>query len=363
MTTPSTHSARAQDASGRSRLGRRDGQRWRVRTTLAAASVLALTFAAPATAAATAKGGGHVDHRTYRASTGTNDYLVYVPRGWKPTDRLPLYVMVHGCGTTATQQMGASLLNPLADRERFIVAYPDNGGQCWGALFNKKNTVRGGGDADIVAGITREVISHYRANTQRVYLAGMSSGAFQTSATGAAYPDLYAAIGVAAGGGYGMDVGCILLFDSAAPYYAQQAVAQMGRRAHVMPTFTIGGDRDPLGDRPWPGGCTRLAYKQWLATNNLLKPGTRGDTFRPNPTTTTGQVPGGYTWAKELAGDRNGCQISERWTVHGMNHAWSGGSTDPKYADYTDPKGPSASQASWRFFRRFTLSGGNTTCR
>ncbi|MCZ1004105.1 hypothetical protein O1M63_49175 [Streptomyces mirabilis] len=122
-----------------------------------AANCLALVFAPPVLSAErsdTAGVAGRVDHRTYEGSTGVNDYLVYVPERWKPSERLPLYVMVHGCGTTAEQQMHANLLNPLADRERFLVVYPDNGGQCWRAVSNDKaSTTRGGGgDADIVAG-------------------------------------------------------------------------------------------------------------------------------------------------------------------------------------------------------------------
>jgi poly(3-hydroxybutyrate) depolymerase len=337
---------------------------------VAMASVLALLITPPALASGaddTAGGRGRVDHRTYHAKTGVNDYLVYVPRGWKKTDKLPLYVMVHGCGTTAEQQMHANLLNPLADRERFLVAYPDNGGQCWRAVVNDKASVTrgGGGDADIVAGITRQVISGYHADSERVYLAGMSSGAFQTSATGAAYPDLYAAIGVSAGGGYGMDfLTCMILPDLAARLYAPGTVAQMGSRAHVMPFFSIGGTRDPLGQQPGLGGCARLATIEWLATDNLLRPGKHGDAFREDPAPTrTGQVPGGYSWTMKVARDSRGCQISQRWIVDGMVHFWSGGTTDPTYAGvFNDPKGPSASEASWRFFKQFTLSHGNTAC-
>jgi poly(3-hydroxybutyrate) depolymerase len=328
-----------------------------VLTALTTASVLAF-LAAPPASADTAGGAGRVDQRTYQATTGVNTYLVYVPQGWKETDRLPLYVMLHGCGTTADQQMHISLLNSLADSERFIVAYPDNGGQCWRAVSNDKASVTrgGGGDADIVAGITREVISNYHVDSERVYLAGFSSGAFQTSATGAAYPDLYAAIGISAGAGYGMDIlSCLTMSDSDAPKYAPQAVTQMGSRARVMPFFTIGGTFDAIGENPTLGGCTRRAYIAWLATDNLLKPGTNGDTFRDDPaSTTTGQVPGGFTWTRKMARDTSGCQISERWIVDTMGHDWSGGTTAPQ--------GPSASQASWRFFKKFTLHGGNTTC-
>jgi poly(3-hydroxybutyrate) depolymerase len=345
-----------------------------------------------------AGGLGHVDHHPYEGPGGTevNDYLVYVPEDWQPTDRLPLFVMVHGCGTTAYQQMQANLLNPIADRERFIVAYPDNGGQCWRAVSEdatldaagRPNTTRGGGgDADIIAGMTRQVIDAYGVDTERVYMIGMSSGAFQTSATVASYPELYAAAGVAAGPGYGMAVTCLGYPEAVIPRYAQATVEQMGERARVVPFFTIGGDQDPLGEQPSAGvaGCARLAYLEWLYTNNLVQPGSApvpglgvlvpgagaGDTFQHDPaSTTTGQVEGGYAWTRHLARDRRGCQIAERWIVHGMGHYWSGGSTDPAWWDvqwngamgFNDPKGPSASQASWDFFKQFTLSGGNTAC-
>src|SRR5207248_1903462 len=143
------------------------------------------------------------------------DYLVYKPAGWKKKEHLPLYVLLHGCGTTANQMMGSTLLNPVADTGRFLVVYPDNQGGCWhavsedaystGAAGTGGNITRGaGGEADIVAGITKRVTAAYNADPNRVYLMGMSSGAFQVSATASAYPELFAAVGENAGSGPGM---------------------------------------------------------------------------------------------------------------------------------------------------------------
>ena len=65
--------------------------------------------------------------KTYTFGSGitANPYIVYTPRGWAPTKHWPLLVMLHGCETTAYEQMKANLYNPLADRDHFVVAYPD----------------------------------------------------------------------------------------------------------------------------------------------------------------------------------------------------------------------------------------------
>jgi hypothetical protein len=76
-----------------------------------------------------------------------------------------------------------------------------------------------------------------------------------------------------------------------------------------------------------------------------------------------GQVPDGYSYTTSNYLDEHGCLIGQRVLVHGMNHFWSGGSSNPKWADFTDPKGPSAAIASWNFFSRFTLSNTSWSCR
>lgn len=348
---------------------------------LACASLVGCDSAGPGPASEPADidvplGKGKVDSATFQAPQDSYDYLTYTPAGWKQSDRLPLYVMLHGCGTTPDQQMNSNLLNPLADRERFIVLYADNGtlshllpglGQCWrgGLGFDSSSISRGGGgDADAVAGMTKAVMEKYNVDPQRVYLMGMSAGAFQSTATGAAYSDLFAAIGINAGGGYAMGFPCLAMTDEVVPTYAQMAVSAMGTRAHVMPFFSIGGTEDPLGETAAPGGCSRLAFKQWMATNNILATGKPDGTAftQDDAATQMGTVPNGYPWTRYIWRDQKRCQIGERWIVEGMGHFWSGGTSDPAWAAFTDPKGPSATVASWRFFKQFTLSGGNIAC-
>jgi hypothetical protein len=54
--------------------------------------------------------------------------------------------------------------------------------------------------------------------------------------------------------------------------------------------------------------------------------------------------------------------IGERWIIHGMPHAWPGGTTDARYDGFTDAKAPSGAEGSWAFFRRYTKSDTSLPC-
>ena len=66
-------------------------------------------------------------------------------------------------------------------------------------------------------------------------------------------------------------------------------------------------------------------------------------------TTRQGQVPGGYRYTRFTYHDAEGRDLVERWSVHGLGHAWSGGSYP---GSYTDPRGPDASAEMVRFFEQ-----------
>jgi poly(3-hydroxybutyrate) depolymerase len=324
---------------------------------------------------------GRVDYYTYApAPEGAYGgapltYQVYVPAQHDKARAWPLFVMVHGCGTTADQQMGANLINDIADAEDFLVMYPDNGGNCWRSVSGS-GTRGNGDDPDYIDGMTAAAMEKYNVDPERVYIIGMSSGAFAATDTVMNYPERFAAAGVMAGGGYGMNVTCIAMPDLVAPIYALMAVQKMGERARIVPFISIGGTQDQLGEFPIDG-CSRKAFFEAMAVNNILSGGLAvgntgtGGRYAPDPTSRVdGQVPDGHAWTKEVWRDTAGCEIGERWIVHGMGHYWSGGSQDPRYWDtqpngaagFNDPKGPSASQAAWDFFRRFRKSDTGNEC-
>jgi poly(hydroxyalkanoate) depolymerase family esterase len=341
----------------------------------------ALVVIAPAAARATSPartpapdcGCGNVATYTYSgptsAVTGKQTYLVFTPNGYTGRKALPLVVVTHGCETTAAQQEAANNYDQLAERFGFIILYPDDNDlvhpiQCW-QFYNPLNQIPGEGDAASVAAMTRDVIAHYRVNTQRVYEIGMSSGALITSDLAADYPELYAVVGIMAGGPFGNDA-CLSGQDPSAAGFNPQLQASIqgayhaeGANKRVVPVIVLNGTDDHTVNPV----CDQMAIEQWLETDNLVSDGTTTLPLRITPAKVThGQVRHGYAYSVESYTQPSGCLIAQHWVINGMGHFWSGGTTNPAYKAFTDPKGPSASAASWAFFQRFTRSSTSHRC-
>jgi poly(hydroxyalkanoate) depolymerase family esterase len=330
----------------------------------AVVTAIGIAFTSPSSAPTAGR------HRYERLTVGGDvyHYRLYVPSSLGAGSAVPLVVVIHGCTTTADQQAAASNYNPIADRRRFVVLYPDVDqvdeayGRCWKGIWDPAAEGRGRGDARALVEMTRAVMTHWRIDPARVYAIGISAGAFETAILGADYPDLYAAIGIHSGAGYlGGEPGCLVANEPPGDVtvLARAARVAMRGRARVMPVIVLHGDRD---DRV-PYRCGEQALAQWLRTDDLVL---RHERRAALPSTPTGishaKVPGGRAYTVRSYADRSGCPVAELWTIHGMGHYWSGGSADPASARYSDPQGPSAAAASWAFFSRWRLSGAAARC-
>lgn len=365
---------------------------WRACTLALAVSIIGLAGPAVAEPPAPFPGPGRYVHGQITSEGSTYPYALYVPRSVKAGEHPALLVMIHGCNTTPDQQAQANQYHPLAERQHFLVLYPDNADEdrattkCWKGLYAPQLESRGSGSAAAIALMTQDVARHSRVDRSRVYAIGMSSGAFETSILAAEYPDVYAAVGVHSGAGYARGgVGCFggaktyIPTDNAAA--AQAALAAEGPRARIVPTIFFHGDVDPLVAYP----CGRDALQQWLQTNNMVLAAGHARLVSTTPSTTRkgriaggpastdplsaaidGAMPGGgYAYTTEIYEQPGGCAIAEFWTMHGMGHYWSGGTDSPPFAGtFNDPNGPSAAAASWAFFSKhhLTAPGAATPC-
>ena len=90
-------------------------------------------------------------------------------------------------------------------------------------------------------------------------------------------------------------------------------------------------------------------------TDNLVAAGKLTRPIPAKPATTRSVARAGGYPSTVTTFDLHGCRTLERWVIHGMDHFWPGGSSDPTFAPFTDPKGPDGSRIAWQFFKRFRL--------
>ncbi len=299
---------------------------------------------APEEAPAIVSAGGRFVQRSYTNRAGTRAYKLYVPSGYTGQQAVPLIVMLHGCTQDPDDIAAGTHMNALAEEHTFLVAYPAqsqnaNVSRCWN-WFESGDQRRGRGDASLVAGITCEVLGEHHVAADRVYAAGMSAGGAMAAIMGATYPDLYAAVGVHSGLAPGAAQDLSSAFAAmrggspGRPVGGPPDAASNGEFIRAVPVIIFHGDRDTTVH---PRNADHL-----LAYYRDARGGPA-----PRATTRRGQVPGGHAYTRATYHDAGGRAIAERWTVHGLGHAWSGGS---RPGSYTDPKGPDASAEMVRFF-------------
>jgi poly(3-hydroxybutyrate) depolymerase len=160
---------------------------------------------------------------------------------------------------------------------------------------------------------------------------------------GTTYPDLYAAVGVHSGLAYAAAhnlASALIAMWHGGPAPESPTLGATEVPARVVPTIVFHGDRDLTVNvvnadhvlSPWV-----QATDAWDTTAGTDQHVTVG----------RGQMPGGYAYTRSIYHDPQGRPHMEKWIVHAMGHAWSGGSPS---APHTDPQGPDASAEMVRFF-------------
>jgi poly(hydroxyalkanoate) depolymerase family esterase len=286
----------------------------------------------PEQPAAKETGAGRFVAASYANAAGSRSYKLYIPAaaGERP---LPLLVMLHGCTQSPDDFAAGTGMNRLAEEHGCYVAYPAqdqraNAQRCWN-WFQPGDQVRERGEPSLIAGIARQIMAEHRVDPARVYVAGLSAGGAQAAIMAAAYPELFAAVGVHSG------LACGVARDLQSALTAMRQGpngAAMPGNGRLVPTIVFHGDQDrtvnPLnGDH---------VLRQALGTTAGLQSELE-----------EGKAAGGLAYSRTVYQDAAGRAVLERWTVHGAGHAWSGGSPD---GSYTEPRGPDASRDMLRFF-------------
>src|SRR5579863_5703609 len=263
--------------------------------------------------------GGQFVDKTYTNKAGSCGYKLYIPSGYTG-QTVPLVIMLHSCTQTPIDFAAGTRMNGLAEGKTFLVAYPEqssssNGSKCWN-WFQVTDQQRNVGEPSLIAGITRQVISEYRVDVGRVYVAGLSSGGAMAAIMAVTYPDLYAAVGVHSGLAYG----------AAHDLPSAFAAMKQGGRQHIRPL------RESIPLIAFHGDCdttvapvnTECLLEQWLqATKNGSRSVRDVKVERGQASWPGARSSGGHAYTRSIYRDVNKRAIIEKWIVHQAGHAWS----------------------------------------
>jgi poly(hydroxyalkanoate) depolymerase family esterase len=259
---------------------------------------------------------------------GARTYKLYVPSGYSGHP-VPLLVMLHGCNQSPDDFAAGTRMNELAEEQTFLVAYPAqaqsaNASKCWN-WFQTSDQGREGGEPAIIAGISRQIMSEYSVDSEKVFIAGLSAGGAAAANVAATYPDLYFALGVhsglACGAASDLPSAFTAMREGAAPLKTTRSVRAIVFHGDTDMTVNL-KNADQVMTQARGGACLDTAVE-------------RGETHS------------GIRYTREIHKASDERTMMERWTIHNVGHAWSGGSP---LGSYTEPNGPDASREMLRFF-------------
>ncbi len=242
------------------------------------------------------------------------DYRLHLPAGYSNSKPVPLVLNFHGLGGNAQEQEAYSGLVPLSDREGFLLISPEGVGRSWSYPV----PLNGVDDLQMTRDLLDQVQSRLCIDPNRIYVTGMSNGAFMTSKVACDLADRIAAAAPVAGVSFPL-TGCkqpipILAFHGTADRTVPFAAALV---------FNI---------LPYEGA--RAAVAAWAAFNGC------------SATIATEQISDHVT--REAA---TGCGKTDTQliVIDGGAHVWPGSPIDSGRPGTT--KEISAAEMIWAFFK------------
>jgi polyhydroxybutyrate depolymerase len=146
------------------------------------------------------------DHtRTLQHGGRTRSYIIHIPPKHDPQRPAPVVLAFHGGGSNAAQMIGFCGLSDKADKEGFVVVYPNgtgrrermltwNGGNCCAyAMLNRVD------DVGFTRALLDDLATVVNVDAKRVFATGISNGGILCYRLAAELSDRIAAIAPVAG--------------------------------------------------------------------------------------------------------------------------------------------------------------------
>ena len=265
-------------------------------------------------------------------------YYLYVPSSYRSDDSpMPLVLAFHGGQGRGEWLARNTGFNDLADKEGFIVVYPDAIDRHWNDGLNTPGFDPTIDDVSFVASLIDELEQTINIDRRRIYATGMSNGGFFTLRLACELSDRIAAF---------------------APVAATLPVNITSQCRHENPVsiLLIGGTDDTFV--PWQGGSMRRGqqilsmretFEFWKHHNACVS---REEVYQlPDSDRTDGtDIESSTYW---------GCRSSSEvklLKIRGGGHGWPGGRRplNPSLVGQTSYD-INATEVIWNFFKRHAL--------
>ena len=274
---------------------------------------------------------------------------LYISGKYRSGYSMPLVVMLHGDGQTPAQFAATTGMNKLADEKGFLVLYvkssSSNPINAWSWYTTATQT--GGGDAAYVAQAIRTVIGKYYINSDKIYTLGFGSGGAMANVVAATNPSLIAAVGIVSGTSFGSasninEAEILKALGSAVS--GDVITSAMGASKKAIPVIVFHGANDNV----FASNNASHIIAQWATANDNADNGVADGSIDGAADATLTATSNGLSYTKESYKNANGDIVMEKYTVHGLGYAWSGGKLGGNYASTS---GPDASAIIYDFFK------------
>lgn len=263
-------------------------------------------------------------------------FALHAPPGLPSGAALPLVLVLHGGGGTGPGIEASTGFSKLADRYRFIVAYPDAVNHIWNdgrGDPQSSSQAAGVDDVAFIASLVSLVSRGHRIDAHRIFVTGMSNGGFMSQLLAARLSDRIAAIAAVAGG-------------------MGPAVAASLQPAEPVSVLMMNGTADRLV--PYAGGpvlrtrgetiSVEEIVRKWVAANHCPSSPVIDQLQHLDPSDRTHVTVTAY----QNCARRTAVVL---YRIDGGGHTWPGGSSVLPHAIVGQAtKDINASDEIWRFF-------------
>ncbi|GER12487.1 extracellular catalytic domain type 1 short-chain-length polyhydroxyalkanoate depolymerase [Variovorax boronicumulans] len=274
---------------------------------------------------------------------GARGYHLFRPADLvlQPGEKLPLIVMLHGCGQTGRDFAASTRMNALAVRQRFLVLYPEQDRiahpqGCWN--WYERRSGKADAEAATLMAAVDQACMLYPADRDRVAVAGLSAGASMAALLATRYPNRFRAVvmhsGVAPGAAKSPATALGAMRGEHVPPMPVTAVGKAMGAAAVFatlpPMLVLHGDADAV-----VAPSNAMSSAAVWATAVGAHAGMARDLQR------------GQRRAMRVTDfKRQGRTLVTLCEIAGLGHSWSGGSRGQLFSD---PLGPDATRMTWAF--------------